>query len=315
MGVHKILNPKQDIRNHQKGIKNGFSGRTIDTKYITPTLNELGLPSMRESGWLTRSIEQPLPLDKNFPGKIKTGKEPFLNLIHFIETEPEYTEDTVLSILISLNKIKEQNTIKLTPLKNPEKISIVKISNELKGILNKKFKSSGGSKLPVLIFQSLLTTLCKELKRYENCSLKQMGSHLSPDSRSKSSGDLEIFKEEILFESYEIKHDVEITVHILNRVKRKIYKNNPERYYIFSSKVKHSEKSDIENKIKQIKNDHGCQVIIDDPIKTLTRYLRLIERLDSFLDHLSKEIINDKELKIEHKREWEKVYNQINKEI
>lgn len=52
--VYKILHPQQDIRNHQTQIKGGFSGRTIDTKYITPTLKELNLPSMAESGWLTR---------------------------------------------------------------------------------------------------------------------------------------------------------------------------------------------------------------------------------------------------------------------
>ena len=41
LAVHKILNPKQDIRNHKKEIKDGFSGRTIDTEHITPTLREL----------------------------------------------------------------------------------------------------------------------------------------------------------------------------------------------------------------------------------------------------------------------------------
>ncbi len=59
--THKLIEPKQDIRNHQSSLVNGFSGRTIDTKYITPTLKELGLPSMAESGWLTRSLEQPFP--------------------------------------------------------------------------------------------------------------------------------------------------------------------------------------------------------------------------------------------------------------
>jgi len=48
--VHKLLEPEQDIRLHQSKMKNGFSARTIDTKYITPTLKELGLPSMAESG-------------------------------------------------------------------------------------------------------------------------------------------------------------------------------------------------------------------------------------------------------------------------
>jgi DNA (cytosine-5)-methyltransferase 1 len=52
--THKIISPQQDIRLHQKNMPNGFSGRTIDTKYITPTLRELALPCMAESGWLTR---------------------------------------------------------------------------------------------------------------------------------------------------------------------------------------------------------------------------------------------------------------------
>lgn len=48
--VHKLLEPTQDIRYFQSKMENGFSARTIDTKYITPTLKELGLPSMAESG-------------------------------------------------------------------------------------------------------------------------------------------------------------------------------------------------------------------------------------------------------------------------
>ena len=48
--VHKLLEPEQDIRYFQNKMENGFSARTIDTKYITPTLKELGLPSMAESG-------------------------------------------------------------------------------------------------------------------------------------------------------------------------------------------------------------------------------------------------------------------------
>lgn len=48
--VHKLLEPEQDIRLHQSKMENGFSGRTIDTRFITPTLKELGLPSMAETG-------------------------------------------------------------------------------------------------------------------------------------------------------------------------------------------------------------------------------------------------------------------------
>jgi len=51
--------------------------------FITPTLKELGLPSMAESGWLTRSLEQPYPYTLGYKGKIsgKGIKEAFLNLL------------------------------------------------------------------------------------------------------------------------------------------------------------------------------------------------------------------------------------------
>lgn len=307
LGVHKTLFPKQDIRNHQKGMVGGFSGRTIDTKFITPTLRELGYPSMKESGWLTRSIEQPHPFDKNFPGRIKTGKEIFLNLVHFLE-EGRVTEDIVLCILGYLKELKEKNKIELVPLENPEKISIRKVTDGLDELINTKYKSSGGSKLPVLIFYSILDIFCKEIDRYKNCQLNVLGSHLSPDSRSGSSGDIEITKQKILFESYEIKLDVLITNHIINRVKDKIFKHNPKRYFIISSKIDENDKQKIEQNILNVQKEHGCQIFIEDPLNLIKRYIRLITKVDDFINILSDSILTDKELKIEHKQKWKKIY-------
>ncbi|MCD7740063.1 MAG: hypothetical protein LUH11_01785, partial [Candidatus Gastranaerophilales bacterium] len=101
LAIHKILYPKQDIRLHQEKMKGGFSGRTIDTKYITPTLKELCLPSMAESGWLTRSLEQPFPYTLDYKGNIRDVevKEAFLNLVDFIQKEPRDTENLVMSLL------------------------------------------------------------------------------------------------------------------------------------------------------------------------------------------------------------------------
>jgi len=59
--VYKIYNPTQDVRYHQAGLENGYSGRSIDTKHIAPFLKSKGLKSAKEAGWLTRSLEQPFP--------------------------------------------------------------------------------------------------------------------------------------------------------------------------------------------------------------------------------------------------------------
>ncbi len=57
--TRKLIDPKQDIRKHQSNIDGGFSGRSIDTSEITPTLKELGLPSMAKVVGLQDHLSNP----------------------------------------------------------------------------------------------------------------------------------------------------------------------------------------------------------------------------------------------------------------
>lgn len=43
LSIYKIFHPQQDIRNHQTQIKNGFSGRTIETQYIILMIEAIAL--------------------------------------------------------------------------------------------------------------------------------------------------------------------------------------------------------------------------------------------------------------------------------
>lgn len=66
--VYKCLNKNQDVRLHQANMSNGYSGRSFDTKYITPFMKQKQfLGAMKESGWLTRSLEQNIPYTLDFP--------------------------------------------------------------------------------------------------------------------------------------------------------------------------------------------------------------------------------------------------------
>ena len=110
LSIYKIKHPQQDIRIHQAQLENGFSGRSIDTHYITPTLKKIGLPSMAESGWLTRSLEQPYPYTLDYSGNIsdKEVKKAFLELINEIQVNnvnPKF-------ILVELFKKTIENTRK-----------------------------------------------------------------------------------------------------------------------------------------------------------------------------------------------------------
>ena len=310
LSYYKLLNPTQDIRYHQKTLKNGFSGRSFDTRHVTPILKNKGFPSMSESGWLTRSLEQPFPYTLNYQGKISDVevKKKFLEIIDFLESKPKHSENILLYLLFWGHEIKKRNHVPLIPLNNPEKITIKKVIYLLETLFNKNYKISGGSKLPVICFYSLYKLLCKQVKRFDNKKLQELGYHTTSDRTSKSSGDIEIMDGNQLFESIEIKYDIEIDLHIVNRVIEKIKKFNPKRYYILStSKIKEEDRHEIEEKVISLKEKHGCQLIINGLIPTVNYYLRLIDNIEDFYFEFSSILLNDSELKPIHKNTWNQI--------
>jgi len=307
LSIYKILHPKQDIRNHQTQIEGGFSGRSIDTKFITPTLKELKLPSMAESGWLTRSLEQPYPYTLNYNGKVsdKIVKKAFLEIINDMEIKNTTPQHIMVELLRQVIKAQEKNKIIIKPLQNPEKLTISKIIESLDTQFSCRYEGFGGSKLPVLAFYAIYQIIINEVSRYGDCQLKELGSHTASDRTSKSTGDIELFKGSVLFEAIEIKLDKEIDANILRIAEEKIIRYSPQRYYIFSySSVNKSELDQINEIIERVKEKHGCQIVINGVLPTLKYYLRLVSNLEIFISLYSQLIQKDSELKACHKEKW-----------
>jgi len=314
LSIYKIVHPKQDIRKHQTQIKGGFSGRSIDTRYITPTLKKLGLPSMAESGWLTRSLEQPYPYNLDYEGKIRQVKQEFLELVNDIEINkinPKYILVELLKLIIEIQKA---NKITITPLTNPEKLTINRTIELLDKQFNYDYKTSYGSKLPVLAFYAIYQLLIKEISRYQKCKLKALGSHTASDRTSKSAGDIELFKGKKLFEAIEIKLDKPIDANILRIAKEKIVRFNPQRYYILSNQGVVDEEV-VYKIIEEVKQEHGCQIIVNGVLSTLKYYMRLIDNLEEFYQRYSDLISNDTELKTIHKQVWNELTKELNSEL
>ncbi len=318
LSIYKILHPEQDIRNHQTQIEGGFSGRTIDYQFITPTLKELNLPSMAESGWLTRSLEQPYPYTLNYDGKIsnKEVKKAFLELVDAIEVKSANPKHLLIELLRRIIIFQKENQIIISPLKNPEKLTILKLIGVLNSQFSLKYKTFGGAKLPVLAFYAIYEIIIREVIRYKDCNLKPMSSHTASDKTSKSAGDIEIFKNDELFEVIEIKLDKQIDANIVRIAEEKIIKFNPKRYYILSYHgINKNEIQIINNIIDAVKKKHGCQIVINGVIPTLKYYFRLISDLEKFLILYTKLIQNDSELKIIHKQKWNELILELQNEL
>ncbi len=311
--VKKIESPEIDIRNHRTKLKNGFSGRTYDTTYITPTLKKNGLPAMAESAYLTRSLEQHHALDLKYPGKIRDieVKNAFLNIIDIFQKNPKCCEEILNFLLSEGKRIKEGNIIPIIKIENKEKFSINDITKKLKELFFYNYKTSGGSKLPVVCFFSLINILNKEIKKYQNKKIKNMGFHTTSDKTSQSSGDIEILERNgNIYESYDIKFEKDVDNHMLLIVYEKIKKFNPKRYFILTTKEFNIEI--LNEKITEIKKEHGCQLIVENYMNYLKYLLYLIEDINEFINDFTANIQNDKELKIIHKKKWKEILEKTN---
>jgi len=306
--AHKLLNPKQDIRLHQANLDGGYSGRSIDTRHVTPFMKKYNFPAMAESGWLTRSFEQNMPFDSKYRGKITPPilKESFLFLIDKMQSSVRKADIYLRIIICMLIEGRDKKDIVLS---KPSSLSINKIISYLKDHFEYKYKTSGASRLPVLAIYAIYQCFMAELKRFEGKSLKALEEHTTADARTGAIGDIEIIdREGLLFEGVEIKHGILITPDIIQSSYEKFKTNPVKRYYILSTaNVDESARDKIDDLINTILNAHGCQVIVNGIYPSLWYYLRLINDVDKFIHYYVENIKADKVTKYEHKDHWNKL--------
>ena len=317
--TYKCLHPEQDVRRHQAGMENGYSGRTFDTKYVTPFLKMKRFDgAMKESGWLTRSLEQDAPYDCDFPGKIriKDLKDSFLYVFYDVE-EKKANPLLYLKALMSCSIIEKNKRIVelVNPITPESEFTISDIINFLEQhfyYYQRQNKSSNGaSLLPVLAIYSIYEILINELNRFNNKELQELGSHNSCDRSSGNAGDIDILDENgDLYEVVEVKFDIPVDYIMVRDCYEKIKHTNIQRYYILStSPTEKTEQAKIDELIVKIKKEHGCQIIVNGVFTTIKYYLRLLTNTDEFMDNYIENLKNNTEVKHEHKISWNTIVN------
>jgi len=319
--VKKVENPRQDIRYHKNELKGGYSGRTFDTKFITPFFKRY-FPrlAMKESGWLTRSIEQPHPFTLKFPGKIRNKeiKQSFLQVLNDVEEKKAKPKKYLLALFILLSREinRSDDLLKVRLTTSKRKLTINSIIESLKEHFFAKYRSAGASRLPVIAIYSIYEILLNDVARYKDKKLLPLKSHVAADVKAKEIGDVEIIdkKKKSVFEGVEIKHGIPIDFLIVRDVYEKI-KNIPiERYYILTTakpNIKKDEKEKVTQFVTNVRKNHGCEIVINGLIPSLKYYLRLIRNLNGFIVRYSRNIKAEAsvstEIKIEHVERWSKM--------
>ncbi len=315
--TYKCLHPEQDVRYHKISLENGYSGRSFDTKYVTPFLKSKQFyGAMKESGWLTRSIEQPYPFTLDFPGKInnKQVKDAFLKILNDIE-ENNSNPNTYLKAIIKLCLLnKQQKAVAIiNPIKREGTLNIIDILEYLKKHFYYKYSSRGASILPVIAIYSIYECIINELKRFEGKELEPLNSHTSCDRSSGATGDIVVrdIKSKELYEIVEVKFDIKPDSIMVMDAYKKIKDTNIQRYYILSTvHCDEEERIKIDNLIEHIRTEHGCQIIVNGVFDTLKYYLRLINSTDTFINNYVRNLSQDTEINFEHKIAWNRIISE-----
>lgn len=219
--VYKVLNPSQDIRYHQDHMPKGYSGRTFDTKYITPFLKEKFRHfAMAESAWLTRSLEQPHPYNFRYPGKIrnKEVKAAFLNTLNRLQIDGHLAPRMLVGLLALVIEASAEDASLFANVKVTDDLTIAKVVEAVNRHIYYNYGkgATGTARIPVLAIYSVYSLLMSDVKRYSDKKLAPLESHTSPDSRSKSLGDIEVLNGDgTRFEAVEVKHLKPISVDMI----------------------------------------------------------------------------------------------------
>ena len=306
----KIITPEQDTRYHQAGMPGGYSGRGLDTKEITPFLKKKKFPAMASgTGWLTRSLEQAGPYDKNFLGRITPSilKESFLKIFTFIEEDKNNPKPYLGYIFKKLIEKRDSTTI---GVERPKITEIKPLVESLEKHFNHKYKDiRGGSQLPVLAVYAVYKIMLDEFDKFEGKTLRPLKSHTSADSRSGAVGDIEIYNKgsDNLFEAVEVKHNIPITEQMLTDSYDKFKTTGIRNYYLLTTS---KDVNELDSKIMEIRNNHGCQVIVNGVINTIQYYLRNISDLYLFIDNYATLLEEEKgdAIKYEHRQKWNELF-------
>ena len=156
-----------------------------------------------------------------------------------------------------------------------------------------------------------------EIQRYEGKTLSPLKSHTTADTKSRgirAIGDIEVMHDNRFFEGVEIKHNIPISRGIVEDAYQKFAHTRVSRYYLLTTAEPNVEDIDsVNDLVREIHKQHGCEVIVNGILPSLKYYLRLLSSPQLFLEVYSRNLKLDfqqkADIKETHLRYWETLLN------
>ena len=154
---------------------------------------------------------------------------------------------------------------------------------------------------------AILTILVRETVRYENCAILPLEHHNTADNRTDMIGDIHIVDvNDALFEGYEVKHNIPISSELIQTSFEKLRTTPVQRFYILTTHH-HDGYAEFDPDVRQVAQDHGCQLIVNGVEPTLRYYLRVIGSTREFIDAYVTNLETDPSVTYQMKEAWNEI--------
>jgi len=177
-------------------------------------------------------------------------------------------------------------------------------------------KGNGRARIPVLAIQAIYQCLADELSRFKGTTLRNPPNRHTGNDKKGWIGDIQVDRaDKTPFEAVEVKAGQQITSSMVWALPAKFRDQAVSRYYILSTEavyIAQEELEEVNEAVREVRQQTGCQVIVNGLNRSLWYYLRMIENTDLFLEYYTFQVQNDKDTKDEHRELWATILARFN---
>jgi len=305
----KAEDPGRDIRRPYDSIgdapsaTNKYSGRTIDTKYITPFRNTLSLPFISTTAfltpaWRTKNITLAKNVDlKGEPAKMYADT---LQIFDDIEQKRVQAEDVLAEairlLLIMRNERDEELKKALATLKKADGEQVALSAETIVTLVEQHIASPKASRLPVLVIAAAYSSASKYLQE----QVLPLQAHNAADVQTGAWGDVEItlLDDDDVITAYEMK-DKRVTKDDIDEISERIAEKSQEGIELNNFIVITTwpiDKPVQEYAATMYEKTGGIEIAVLDCISFLRYFLHLFHRLRMrFLDEYQKLVLAEED--------------------
>jgi hypothetical protein len=263
----KDIEPSQSIRLHKTSWKEGISMRSLDKKYITPTLRSHDLLKLNKDGFMmTRGLAESYPYSIVYQAKMQGACKEWLTLVEEIEAN-KLDSGIALQYLLSqlLNK---SNSFKDIAFEIPNTLSnFLKKTKNLNRtyilrLVQKHFsRSNDVARLLEIAMHSLMQAM-QGCQVFSDSSLKPLSQMRSANKKHGNVGDIELLENRQIVEAWDAKYGKSYLRDEIEELSEKLEVHSAIRRAGFVTSLEPERLNELEPRCEEIEKLYGISLEI-----------------------------------------------------